>query len=135
MGRITGSLPPAPSTDEPTFLLAHWDDVAFELRHGGGDDDDALLVRCRLGALHEATATAAMKRLLEIQAELTRDDCALVSLDPDTGEACVTQALSLETATAEGLASALLVMKQRAGEWKVSQFLDLDARGESSVWS
>jgi hypothetical protein len=125
-GRMTGAtLPPAMSSEAPTRVLAEWDGVAFELRHGGGDDDDALLVRCRLGALQEATATSAMERLLEIQAELTRDERALLSLDPATGEACVTQALSLESATAGELGSTLDVMKQRASEWKATQFLNL----------
>jgi hypothetical protein len=124
-GRMTGAvLPSAMSIEAPTRLVAEWNGVTFELRHGG-DDDDALLVRCRLGALQEATAIPAMKRLLEIQAELTRDERALLSLDPITGEACVTQALSLESATTDELGSTLHVMMQRAGEWKAAQFLNL----------
>jgi hypothetical protein len=134
IGRITGTAqPPGLSHEGPTLLLAEWGDVAFELRHSGDDDDDALLVRCRLGALPEARAIAAMKRLLEIQAELTRDDRALLSLDPNTGEACVTQALSLQTATADELASTLAAMKDRADEWKVSQFLDMGSDAESAA--
>jgi hypothetical protein len=122
--QVTGvESPEAPAEDSPARFSAEWDGTHFEFRHDGADDD-SLLVRCRLGNLPQATALEAMKRLLEIQAGLTRDERALLSLDPETDEACLTQAMSLERTGAPELVSALAVMKERAEEWRLCQFIE-----------
>jgi len=131
--RSTESAPPADLPAEgPLLLVAEWKRADFEIRHGGAEADD-LLVRCRLGALPASTSVPAMRRLLEIQADLTRDARALLSLDPLTNEACLTQALSLETATPDEFAFTLHAMSQRAEEWRASQFLSADLQVASAT--
>jgi hypothetical protein len=126
LGRVTGAGSPAAplAGDSPARFFAEWDGTSFEFLHDGTDGRDVLLVRCTLGKLADESAVAAMRRLLEIQADLTREERALFSLAPETGEAFITQALPLATTDAEDLVSAIALLKARADEWRFSQFIE-----------
>lgn len=110
----------------PVAFGGRWGDLAFELHHALHTSPQALRIRCMLGPLPDRAAEAVMRRLLELQRMLTPATTGVLSMDPASGEICLTRALMLENAHAASLLDALRAMRLWAINWRATYFLDED---------
>lgn len=106
----------------------NWDGIAFELLHSTFKSSQNMLVRCRLGALPQQDREQAVKLLFKFQRIVTPEAMAVVSLDPNSGEACVTQAVSLDKASKAGLLEVMENLREWAIDWRSSRFLHEDGQ-------
>ena len=114
--------------DGPQAVTLDIADVRITLAFEPRRDASRIFFLCQLGLIPAERETDILRRLLETTHSRLSDDAAILSMDPESGEAILEYNVAITSTTPERLVASLKGAAETALLWRECHFLEAERR-------